>query len=293
MISGYYSYYDSTEITQKKLFEKIKHILQYIVLGCMICTIWDVVKQKSITWMGEYIRFRTIVAFIGFNQLIYSSGHLWFLFALLYCYIIMILINKYHIYQIAYTSIPFLLICNLGIRIYSTIEEVNVPWCITRNFFLTGMPFILLGNLIHRYKKDKVDKISIHSTIIMVVFGNICTLIESGIWRIVSEIYLGSIIISIGIFLLTIKLEKGYFIWNRTLNIFSYMGSDLVFYIYIIHPLIGQVLNMRIIDFSLGIWKFWITALITFLISLVIGACMDKYKLLAKKLNNIIKIIKL
>ena len=179
MISGYFCYYDEKrcggescdtkrDVTKNsdikrgknatdKIPLKIRHILRLFLIAVLFYITWEILmtglEGKSIfSWMQEAVERQHIKEFVKYNSTSQIRAHLWFLPALLYCYFLDYFIEKFHLRKLAYACIPVLLgtllwraeICRIYGGFYHTMEY--------RNYLYTGMPFYLLGQMIHEYQ---------------------------------------------------------------------------------------------------------------------------------------------
>lgn len=242
MISGYYLYSTDREKIQSKIPRKIKHIGKITIISSIIYLIWNILilmpnKLEIKSWLKSVTSLKSILQLILFNQVNYAPT-LWFLFALLYCYIIMLFVNKFNLYKISYLLIPILLFVNIvGSDVMEMVGKV-IPY-LFMNFLFFGFPFFMLGNLINR-KKESVKKISNKALFFLIVIGNLMVIIERFI-TIRKEVYFGSIIVVSCMFILSINNI------NNTdkfrCSIMENIGEKLSLFIYISHPIIIYIIE--------------------------------------------------
>lgn len=99
---------------------------------------------------GEHIR-----QFLLYNNSSQVKWHLWFLPALLYCYLLFALTARFRLCKQAYVLIPVLLLIHFGMEEFSTFlfPEKHFRVMQFRNYLFTGFPFFMLGHLIHRHQE--------------------------------------------------------------------------------------------------------------------------------------------
>jgi surface polysaccharide O-acyltransferase-like enzyme len=240
MTSGYYCYNNNTDIVQKKLPRKIRHIAMLILLSNAGYFIWKLlsamIHNKSRGFLSSICNQKTVIKLVFFNVSPFSV-HLWFLFALLYCYLLFAAINKYQLYKIAYTAIPILLGIQICLGELSDLTGHTFPTCYVRNFLLLGMPFFMLGNFIHKNENHILAKFNNLSGIICIVSGAVLALFERKING-SNELFIGSII-SVTILFVYIMYNKNPYHDTLLMNI----GETCSLGIYILHPIIIKLIN--------------------------------------------------
>ncbi len=169
-----------------------------------------------------------------FNQSIYG-GALWFLFALLYCYIIFYFVNKVNCYKLAYILIPvliFLHIVTRGIIQHFQLVDETLNIAFYRNFIFMGFPFFMLGNLLHKYQQKIVSKITNKKLIALIFIGIMLSCFER--LFVVLELYIGTVIATICIFIFAIKNPK-----KKIVPIIEKIGDKYSLVIYIMHSIVN------------------------------------------------------
>ncbi len=239
MISGYYCYSMDRKILQNKIPKKIKHIGKIIIISSIIYLIYGILKLmpnkiEIENWLKGVTSLKSILQLILFNQVNYALT-LWFLFALSYCYIIMLFVNKFNLYKISYILIPILLSINIiGTDVMNMLGK-PIPY-LFMNFLFCGFPFFMLGNLINR-KKDIVNKMSNRLIFSFIVIGNLMAILERFI-TIKKEEYFGTIIVVSCMFILSINNTDKF-----RCNIIEKIGEKLSLFIYISHPIIIYIIE--------------------------------------------------
>lgn len=233
MISGYYVNYDSREMVSKNLPRKIKHMLLLCCISFIIYFMYSFLTryfkgglQEVNQWLHQIFTIKEVAKFVAMNNLdTISAGPMWFLFALLYCYILLIIINKFNLYKLAYYIIPFLFLFRILI---TGISGYN--WHYIGNFALGGFPFFMLGNFFARKKAYifKLDnKLLIFISFISALFGILSTWIKFRI----NVFNFGIIIYAICIFIYAHNNP------NKTKYIIEKFGKKYSLFIYIMHPI--------------------------------------------------------
>lgn len=157
MISGYFSYTSIKSGNTIKLDNKIysigrlylESISFYVIL--VMCVLRNIDKFKA--WLNVGINAKAIVKWILFNKFsMIELEHLWFIGALLYCYIFM---RSFYKHENIIKFLPLLLIVNyiLG-EGNAVLHLTEVPEYATRNAWFCGLPCFAIGYLIREQKNS-------------------------------------------------------------------------------------------------------------------------------------------
>lgn len=305
MISGYFCYYaeksrgvnccdakrydvkhgdakNSDEKKKKnitdKIILKICHILRLFLIAVLFYIIWEVlmtgIEEKSIfSRMQEAVESQHIKEFIRYNSTSQIRAHLWFLPALLYCYVLDYFIEKFHLRKLAYACIPVLLgillwraeICRMYGGFYHTMEY--------RNYLYTGMPFYLLGQMLHECQGKWRQEGKILPAGIVV--GAVISIGEYH-WQDAREIYVGTCVMLICLFVFIIlsggqrksgteteddadrinrseeadmgvaTISRIYIsgIWKKAEQILMKTGEKYAFVLYLCHPAVADCVKL-------------------------------------------------
>lgn len=192
---------------------KITAIVYMVHLVFSFC--FHMAKGYSVSeYLGSKFNLFEVCTFLLFNsgRIVYDGSyvfdHMWFLFALIYVYgliyIFAPVLRKW--YKALILILLSLLFFGELLQTYYPVKLFGIgisTWYVMRNWLFVGMPFVLIGILFndHVYRCENIVKYKIPS-IVMIVFGIILSFLES---RLISEkeVYLGSIIIVLGILILS------------------------------------------------------------------------------------------
>lgn len=152
MVSGYFCYYQNCNAS-KRILSKILHIMKLFAVSVVFYFIWECFMkawngERVWTWIKGLVSTEYLKEFFVYNSTSPVRAHLWFLPALIYCYLLALLIEKWRMRKAAYCMAPVLLaillwraeFCVFFDRFYHTMEY--------RNFLFTGMSFFLTGQMI-------------------------------------------------------------------------------------------------------------------------------------------------
>lgn len=245
MISGYYCFNDDREIVNSKMPRKIKHISKLCIIAATVFLVWDGWISRVllgldidiVSFINKCISAENMFKFIAFNQLPFG-GVIWFMFALLYCYLIFWVVNKFNWYKAAYIMIPVLIVIHIVSRGYIQYnglvdETININWY--RNFLFMGFPFFMLGNFIHKYEARIIPKLSNKLLVGLIGFGLALSCVERFI--VVLELFWGTVIATFCMFVFAIKNPE-----KKIIPIISIIGDRYSTVIYIMHTIVSTIL---------------------------------------------------
>lgn len=256
MVSGYFCYYnrrntDRGKRITDKIPAKVQHILTLLAFAVLFYFLWEsamhLVEKEAIgPWLQEMVKKEHLKELFRYNSTSQLKPHLWFLPALIYCYILDYFIEKLHLGKLAYLSVPVLLGCFLWRAYFGRFQGVFYHTMEYRNYFFMGMPFFLTGQMIHEYEKLLDRKLSWQ---VLAVGG----LLGSGgtIWEYFQagarEVYPGNVLLAVCLFLLCILYDTK----SRRLEYLAVFGREFAFPIYLLHPAAAELMK-KLADF-LGI----------------------------------------
>ncbi|MDO4466479.1 MAG: acyltransferase family protein [Bacillota bacterium] len=274
LISGYFTFgiHDTNANTVIK--KRIKKIFIILIWSLIIYFLWESLLRykggglpKMVDWWTkEVFTFHTLYKSIilDYDPLV---GHLWFLFALIKSYIlfwIIFKVNKNVMKQICVVTGILLFI----IQFYFTLS-------IYRNGWFYGITFLLLGYLIAENKEIIISKMKNSYLFLIFVIGIIFTLFEFSIFG-EQQIYIGNIFISVGAFILTLRVQPKE---GKLVNYLNHIGEDLSMYMYIIHWAIIDVFSQigRELNIFTESWYSWLTFILVSILSIIASEILFRF----------------
>lgn len=268
MVSGYFSYFTTDIDLKPKIKHRIYKNIKLVTITSMVYFLWNIVLLKFNTTniihylKTEFSAFNILRLILTNNSLF--SVHLWFIFALIYCYIVLLFVNKYNLYKYAYYSIPVFLAIHISLGEGLSMFGIVFPDSLVRNWLLMGLPFFMLGNLFHK-NKERVCVISTKIIISFIIIGSLLSML-SGVFIGVENMYLGSIFISVSLIISAIKypeLLKGKYIEK--------IGYKYSSFIYLYHLLFAGIFyniasNIKISDNIIFLCSYPLLVIITSII---------------------------
>ena len=288
MISGYYCSFGDEKEHIQKLPRKIKHILRI----CIVSFIFWIIIQYSVCFMGNgqhdiVALTKSMFSFTSLIRLIILNDDpvisiLWFLLALLYCYIIYYCCALMKITRVLpLLIIPFLSVhfClgNIGNGLFGMSIDVEYY----RNAWFMGIPLFMIGHEIRNKQEYIMEKVNGNIAMLFIFGGTVLSLIE---WNIVGgrqQMYIGSILTAVGMII--------YSSWNFKLKVnrfIVFIGQKCSMYVYVIHICVGILLDKvaKFIGLASNHIYLWFkpicVILISVLASVIIVKGTDRIKLL-------------
>lgn len=176
MVSGYFCRFSVYSSDLTKLKKKMSHVLHILAASLLLYGIVGVCINGGLS--AGSITTIEVLDWVFFNavpkNIFPYGGHLWFLFALMYCYPLYYLLNKlfkgsHHLYTIAGSLIVFR-------YIYAVLIENNIiagKECFYTNVWLVGLPFFVVGVCVREMRLLEKISASTNYKVLFFVGGGI------------------------------------------------------------------------------------------------------------------------
>lgn len=214
MVSGYFSYGRGRETVRRRL----KKTFWLFLFANAVYFLWKLVmlaSDKELT-AGAVSRLFSLTALkklLLWNQSPFIY-HLWFVGALLYCYLFYGLLVRWKAEERVYFLIPLGIGANLILGEGLTALGHHIPVACVRSFWLTGLPFFLWGHwFAGKERRDGLQvsgKVCVGAIFLGALMSMAEMLISGG-----AELYAGSVLMSFGMFALALgypEFGKGGFL---------------------------------------------------------------------------------
>ncbi|MBR6738019.1 MAG: acyltransferase [Clostridia bacterium] len=228
-VSGFFSLNASAKTIKRRL-------LKLIALYLVASIIYHVYYAINVGFTEHFEKTFNILNFLGFIylNLPFSSGHLWFLLALIYVYLIWLLVIKLSVKEKTLFIISVVcLVIHLILGELLTLFNIRFAPAVVRNFALMGFPFFTLGYLANKHQ-EKLKKTNNVVLILLIILG--C--LESALAYVFfdfNEIYVGSVCCVYALIVISIKLQE------KPLGKFWVKLSSTSADVYVFHILISKV----------------------------------------------------
>ncbi len=249
LLSGYYSH----QITREKIKKRIKNILTLLMFSAICYTIFEIIillkynMDGLVEFFNKYTDLSTYVNLLVFNVPV-NFGHLWYLLAVLYVYVLFYLATKFHIKEkvICFISL-FLLLEHILLGEGLSIFGIVLPIPFVRNFALMGIPFFALGLFVKKYE-CKFRNIPNYMIFLFAVIGTLESVISQYFFG-VNELYIGSLFVLVAIICVFIKYA------DVKYPAFLTALEGCSTYIYIFHIMISTALSIIYGIFDIDIYS--------------------------------------
>lgn len=256
--------------------KKVKHILKLTLWASLFYLVWAIIR--NLIWHDNSlsISLSQIFTWLLFNQPVIIGGHIWFLFALLYDYILVSIFDgkKIHIKQYLFGAISLVLLFVLGQGIH--LAGVHIPNFIYRNWLIEGLAFFMLG----RWIKENKDKVKLSNTalIIIVVVSSLLCLIERK--------FLGR---DFGVNIFTLPQVFALFLYAaknpvRHAGFVQKIGRDCSMLVYVLHIFVWQAIGyiyvaIGVNEYTLALYLLPVfVVIVSILMALLFNWTVSKFK---------------
>lgn len=294
MISGYFTYYGDETVLQRKMPAKIKHVWNISWIGCAYYALFHLAiglfGDSHGSWGATAERFKIlftpkrIAEWILFNNDPFINI-MWFTFALLYAYIILCWIDKRRMYRAACAMIPVLIGVNLFLGNLLYLAGIEVNRIYYRNFLFYGLPFLLLGNWLHRNHRRVCSRIKENQCLWLIGAGGA---LSTGEWFLYGrqELYAGSVLMVMGIFCYAMLCPG-----KKLSSFIAKTGDEYSLFIYIVHYSLISVFDRvagRLAgkDTTAFLVYGYLKPLLIFLTCVVMAACFRSVLQTVKRRQN-------
>ncbi|MBQ6099363.1 MAG: acyltransferase [Methanobrevibacter sp.] len=268
LISGFFSYYENEDYALSKYRMRIIRLVKIYIVANLAYIIFFLLIGK-LTGLNDVISLFSLDSIFGYIifNLTPGADFLWFISALLYCYILFYIIRKLNFnINSLYVYIPIFLIGNLLLGELSQFLGLTIDFEIYRNFLFMGLPFFTLGYFIHDNKENVTGVLSNSNLIAIMILSLIFTTIETLVVG-KHDLYFGIIIFVVCLFIWCVKNPN-----KLNFKITGWIGKNLYAIMYILHLMVLELFGK--FGLELGYFEPVIAFVITALISGVIYSVM-------------------
>ena len=282
-LSGRFLLRDGNEDTAKIREKSGRYLVKILKITGIVYAVYFVFSLVVHIYLGDSISewliskysLQEALWFVLFNSgtYVYDSvfvfDHMWFLFALIYAigliYIFAGVLRKWYKWLIA--MLLFLLYFGEALQTYYPIRPFGISittWYVMRNWLFVGLPFVLIGILLSDIIREKKEKIVKHKNIyILMITGGIAMSVAETFVFGKKEVYVGSLIAVIGIFLLS-ECEAGS---GKYLYKIGKKSSNVIYYY---HVLVIAVLDRLSYSGVIPYPSMWVKPVLVMVLCLII-----------------------
>lgn len=281
LISGYQTYCEDAS-ESNKILRRFKRNLILVAVVILIYVLYTVIKQivlGTITvWMETYLLnpITYVRLFILGDLDFINCGHLWFMVAILYGYLIIYCMEKFRLHKWFYIALPILLLLRISMETYtnSFSHFVWFDWHFSGNFLVGALPIMVLGNYIC-CNEDKILKLDKRISLICAIILMLLVFVTVNIKILnmdCSQLFKISAATMFFIYALAVPLKE-------PVPLLSNIGRNLSMHIYIWHNLVGLLIKDLLTYADVDKWAFdWVLPVVTIFVTILISFLL--YKLL-------------
>lgn len=290
-ISGFYLYApeDTPARKKKRLASKIRHIAWLTFFSTVLYLAYQFASRRLLEgasfkgMLMEYFSPRELVMLLVFDRVTFAP-HLWFVYGLLTVYLVLYALtcsrSRWATWILRSRWFPFALaVGGMALRFAAFFSSWEINYfsvadvAFYRNWIFMGLPFVMMGQVL-RANVPRVRACN-DGVLWSVTIGGIFLMIVE--WQVYlkvhatyPEVYIGSILIMIGLFALSLKHPD----WGGN-TVMANFGSFFTMPVYILHPMVFWLLN-SVYVFTGGdrqaSWYFWGKPVFAFGCSVVLSA---------------------
>lgn len=280
MITGYF--YSDT-VARYKEKQQIKKIFCLVIKANILFFVWNVIldilrRDSIISYVRAVFTGKNLLKFFLLNESP-LAGHLWYLGAILYVLVIVLLVDKLKSRKALYCLTLVLLIADLVFVKYSLlIFHREFPYILVRNFLCVGIPYFCIGDLIREKRcSEKWNKKVLQVLIIVFAITGLAerfALLNAGL-NATRDHYLSTTFLSICFFVYALKSN-----WCN--NRVSVIGRKYSTWLYIIHPIFITVFSIVVGKLGLKSIYRYVAPIVVYCATLIFLIILQKVKIAMK-----------
>lgn len=264
-ISGYFCRKDTVE----ECLRKAKHIGVILLWAVLFYLVWGCAEHALAGDLAAYARSEFTIPNLGalllFNGQVFVAGHLWFLFALLYVYLVYALMIRLNLTRFMKPLCALLLIGHFALSYGGVLLGRPVRVGFYRNFLFDGLPFFFMGRLFYEaetsWPEEKLARAR-RCWMWWIVAGALLSVAERIAIGKDCSLHIGSIAILVGLMLWATGGT-----YPARLSPFVTLGRDLSLYVYIVHEAVFTAFDhlwaaLRLADNPVIAWLRPVNALL-------------------------------
>lgn len=280
MVSGYFSWDKESDISVAKIKRHMAKIGKLCLVSSALAFLFLEAlgllsggPGRALEKLGNFFSAQNLAIWICFNQDPFINI-LWFVFAQLYAYAILLFLCRRNLMRAGYRLMVGLLAALALLADILPIFGVSVTLFYYRNFLFLGLPYMLLGYWVHENKQCLLQRVPQRRIILLILAASLEVALESALLG-RRDVYLGTLFQVIGIFLLSLGKEE-----MAVKCVLKTIGEKYTGFIFVVHYLVLILLEdaaerLPLGKTGLGLYG-WSKVLLVFGISLAGAAIWDR-----------------
>lgn len=252
--AGYFAVHTKPAKTKKSIVKMLKYIAfayvlnilrLYIEGGCDFGVVYHYFTEKIFTA-------RHMLYFLLINET-YVSGVAWFLFTMLYCYLLRLLLKREALIKLSYFLTAFSFIIVIAASIFKFYVPINNVW-------IRGIPFFAIGGYIRLYLERESNPMSRTKAVLIALVGfiilNISYFTNTALWHV------GTLFMSPALYYIACRSDIKE-------NFLCPLGFKYSFMVYIMHPIVIHAYDSFRTD--PGFVESWIRPFLIILLTIAVA----------------------
>ena len=254
-VSGFFMAGSDGILYRRKTAAKVWHVLRLIIgtglFYAIFFCVWNPLMNSDFSFLQyreEHLTWASLIKFFVSNNMI-AYDHLWFLFALLYCYLVFLPFDNKRCSKRLIVPAGILMVCflifsewnkALGIQSSFLIPGSEERIYLSSVFLFRALPFILLGIGLRQYEeslRERLKNVKLWVYFLFGCFGTVVAIVERILFQ-ESQFYAGSYIVLIAMCILSIAQP------SRGVRRLEHIGRDLSMYVYVLHIAVAKVYDL-------------------------------------------------
>lgn len=238
MISGYFSFHAIQNRDTAKIKKRVKRLVTVYLCAAVFYYVWSFLLEgldAPAAFFAKRFTAENILKFLLLNAT-QSWAHLWFLPALIYCYLFVLLLFRFNKTKLL-SYLPVLLCIPLAVNTVAVgVRHSNLPAEYCRNFLFMGIEFFAVGYLFKKFDA-KVSALG-KSLPVALFFAGLCAAVaEFCFLDTKGDLYLSTLLTAVSLFVLASHHEV-----RKGGRLLGYMQTATL-PVYILHPAIINVIQ--------------------------------------------------
>lgn len=284
LASGYFSFEpDDNGQTCGRVMKRFWRNLR--ILLCVVALYFAVTAIEKLAQgsFGQWIeRFKSPVLWarmilLGDFEVIHGDP-LWYMAAILYCYLLFALFSKARAFRIAHAAIPFLLALRIGMETYT--NSFGADWHLSGNAIAGALPIMLLGHWIAQKRSERESEGGAKTAAATTpTFAAIALAVSLALMYVFANVRVAGLDlsqafkISSATLAFLLALQKPGLCRPRFL---VFVGSALGVWIYLLHYIIGTVIKDAMLFYGAGDFALnWILPPVVIAVSVLVATLLN------------------
>ena len=272
-------YFYSNIVVRHKEKQQIKKNFFLVLETNFLFLLWNIVlnilkKDSIVTYIRLTFTGKSLLKFLILNESP-LAGHLWYLGAILYVLVIVLLVDKLNCRKLFYYLTPILLIADLVLGKYSLlIFHREFSYILVRNFLCVGIPYFCIGNLIReKHCSEKWNKKVLRILIIVFAITSLAerfVLVNEGL-NATRDHYISTTLLSVCLFIYALKSN-----WSN--ERLAVIGREYSTWLYVIHPIFITIFSMIVDKFGIKTFYRCVAPIVVYCATIIFLIVLQKIK---------------